>query len=301
MLCFAFNDFRNQDSGPGQNHNRQDNRNQRGPLPPGLGGGGIILALLFVLGFAVLLGVYKGVENISAMDIFLMAAVAFVVTRLVRRNAGKEEPGGQNQFPDKNRFREQNRNRFQSEDDERREEEEAEAYWRRREEEESRSGAERDVHPPAGKTPDYDPWDRYRSLPEDGGQAPPAASQVGRAAPQGFDRREFVAGAKVLFAKIQEAVAAKDLGPVQSFLTERAAAELNQELAHRAEPRSCTVLSVEAAVSDIREQGEATEVSVAYDAVVHFGNDEAPREIKAAWRFRRDNADASWQLDSVSA
>ncbi len=305
MSRFDFNDFRNQNSGSGNGRNQGDNGNRRGPLPPGLGNGSTILALIFVLGFAVLLGAYKGVENISAMDIFLMAAVAFVITRLVRRNAGqpKDEQGS---YPDKNRFRDQNRNRFQTRDDdyEQQEEDEAEAYWRRREEEEAQSGS-RDGGLPSSdyEASKYDPWDRYRSLPQagDGIKDAPAVAQTLRNAPQGFDRNEFLAGAKILFEKIQEAVAAKDLAPVESFLTDRADADLERELASGPVPQSCTVLSIEASIRDIREKGDATVVSVNYEAVVHFGDAAAPQDIKATWRFQRDNDEAVWQLDSTHA
>lgn len=276
------------------------NNGNRKPLPPGAGR--VLLAALFLVGFALLVGAYKGVENIRAIDILLMALVAVLLSRVVRGKMGRE-PGQDGGLP-----RRPQDPREPDPDFDRQEEDEAEAYWRRREEEDMRSQMQNrdeddeDRVPRPGQ-PGHDPWDRYRSWPsqrspQDGLGEPSFSAGPGA----GFDRHEFITGAKILFEKVQTALAERDLGPVRVFLSERAAAEMENDLRQGcADPQSCSLLTVDAAIRDILEKGEGTTVTVDFNAVVHSGSDDIPREIEAAWRFSRESAEDNWRLDSLHA
>ena len=279
------------------------NNGNRKPLPPGAGR--VLLAVLFLVGFALLVGAYKGVENIQAIDIMFMAIVAVLLSRLVRGKLGNSS-GQKDGAP----RRSQNA-RDSNPDFDREEEDEAEAYWRRREEEDMRAQMQnRDDDDDEDRAsgpgrPGYDPWDNYRSWPKHdspkngGGQGEASFSQGPGA---GFDRHEFITGAKILFEKVQTALAERDLGPVRVFLSERAASEIESDLGQgRADPQSCSLLTVDAAIRDISEQGDATTVTVDFNAVVHSGSDDIPREIEVAWQFFRENAEDNWRLDSLHA
>ena len=310
LFIFSFTSLRASlrfDGGRGGDHFRKPNsklpknKGNRPALPPGLGG--VLLGVLFLVGFALLLGAYRGVENIRPIDIFLMAIMALLLSRLVRNRILNRDKRND----DLNRDRSESD--FSSPDADREEddEDEAEAYWRRREEEEMRDQAQDpdDDDSPSSKSPHMrDPWDRYRSWPEHSasmekaGLEPPSFSSGG---PQSFDRHEFITGAKILFEKVQEALACRNSAPVQSFLSEQAAAEVEAAMQESPDPQSCSILALDAAIRDILEKGEATTVSVAFNAVIHIGSDDMPREVEAVWRFSRADAQDNWRLDSIHA
>ncbi len=276
------------------------NNGNRRPLPPGMGG--MLLAALFLVGFALLLGAYRGVENIRPVDIFLMVVLALLLSRLVRGRMSNRDERSDNWKRDRDQPRES------ALDSDSEEEDEAEAYWRRRDEEERR-GREQDADEEQSlsatkSSPPEDPWDRYRSWPkysksmENNGEEPPSFPGAGL---HGFDHHEFITGAKILFEKVQEAVASHNLESVQSFLSGQAAKEA--ELAIRDQPgaQSCSILTLDASIKDILEKGEATIVTVIFNAMLHTGSDDAPRETEAVWRFSRAHAQDNWRLDSLRA
>lgn len=279
---------------PGDNGNRK-------PLPPGMGG--MLLAALFLVGFALLLGAYRGAENIRPVDIFLMAVLALLLSRLVR---GRTSRGQDKQNDDWNRNRNEPRESALDSDNE--DEDEAEAYWRRREEEERRDreqDLDEDQGSPSMKSdPLEDPWDRYRSWPkysksmESNGDEPPSFPKI---EPHGFDQHEFITGAKILFEKVQEAVACCNPDTIQSFLSDQAAAEVEQIIQEQPAPQSCSILTLDASIKDILEKGESTIVTVIFNAIIHTGSDNAPRETEVVWRFSRAHAQDNWRLDSLSA
>ena len=84
-------------------------------------------------------------------------------------------------------------------------------------------------------------------------------------------------------------------------MSEQAAAEVEAAMQESPDPQSCSILAVDAAIRDILEKGEATTVSVAFNAVIHIGSDDMPREVEAVWRFSRADAQDNWRLDSIHA
>ena len=278
-----------------------NNKGNRPSLPPNLGG--VLLGMLFLVGFALLLGAYRGVENIRPIDIFLMAVMALLLSRLVRGRIRDRNKRNDDWSRDRSGTDIPSADADREEDDE----DEAEAYWRRREEEEMRNRAPDpdDDDSPSMKSPHSgDPWERYRSWPEhsasmeEAGLEPPSFSKGG---PQNFDRHEFITGAKILFEKVQEAVVGGNPGSVQCFLSEQAVAEVEAAAQAEAASQSCAILAVDASIRDILEKGESTSVTVEFNAVIHIGSEDMPRETEAVWRFSRADAQDNWRLDSIHA
>ncbi len=277
------------------------NNGNRPSLPPGMIDLG--LALFFITGAVLLFTGYLG--NIRPVYLLVIAMAAILLSRLAK---GKlSDDSGQSRGPS----RDSQDSREPDPDFEREEENEAEAYWRRREEEDLREEEQRQnqdfTHQeprPGPDLPKNDPWDRYRSWPEHSASMEKAGlepSSFPQGSPQRFDRHEFITGAKIVFEKVQEAMAAQDLGPVRSFLSAEAASEIESGITPGSDPQSCSLLAVDASIRDILEKGEGTVVTVAFNAVIHSGSDDTPREIEAVWRFSREHAQDNWRLDSVDA
>ena len=104
-----------------------------------------------------------------------------------------------------------------------------------------------------------------------------------------------------MFEKVQEAIVCQDPDPVQCFLSDRAADEVDSAIDEQGEPKTCSILAVDASIRDILEEGAATTVAVAFNAVIHVGADDAPREVDTVWRFYRAHAQDNWRLDSLNA
>lgn len=278
------------------------NNGNRPSLPPGMIDLG--LALFFFTGAVLLFFGYLG--NIRPVYLLAIALAAILLSRLAKSKLSDDSGQNKGSSRDSQDFRESDP------DFEREEENEAEAYWRRREEEDMREEEQRQNqdfdHRESRSGPDLpknDPWDRYRSWPEHSSSMEKAGlepSSFPQGSPQGFDRHEFITGAKIVFEKVQEAMAAQDLGPVRPFLSAEAASEIERDMGQAgSKPRSCSLLAVDASIRDILEKGEGTEVIVAFNAVIHSGSDDTPREIESAWRFFREHAQDNWRLDSVDA
>lgn len=285
---------------PPRNNGGRFPQNNHGPknIPPSFNR--LLWAVLITAGLALLLGVYKGVENIQPMDIFIVAVLGVILSRILQRAVAKNTGEG---GAGDNRKRENSR--FDSESDAE-EESEAEAYWRRREEEEEETGEDsgEEAHRRAsGAKPD--PWAQYRSLPKDEPQTTKGAfggpSTFSGPSPQGFDREELITGAKILFEKVQESLGGGDLARVRDFLSPQALSELEEELREEGAPQARSVLMLEASVRDILEQGEGTSVTVTFNAMLHKGADDAPHDVEAVWRFSRESAGGNWRLDSTRA
>ena len=186
-------------------------------------------------------------------------------------------------------------------------EQQAKEEARRREEEElqGQGADDEDNKRPGGKSvpPEYDPWDRYRSWTDYTSTEKEGleATSFRKAGPHDFDHHEFITGAKILFEKVQDAVFSKKDGAVRGFLNDQAAAEMARAISDQPRPQSCSVLAVDAVIKDILKKGTGAIVTVAFNAVVHTGSDDTPREIEAVWRFTRADAQDNWRLDSLQA
>ncbi len=297
-FLFSRLDFNGGGKAPRDSGGRFPQKNQ-GPknIPPSFNR--LLWAVLITAGLALLLGAYKGVENIQPMDIFIVALLGVILSRILQRAVAKNT--GENGAEDK---RKRENRRADSETDAE-EESEAEAYWRRREEEEAGEEGSDDEAPRRASGAKPDPWARYRSIPKDGERATKGAfggpATFPETSPQGFDREELITGAKILFEKVQEALGRHDLGRVRDFLSPQALSELEEELREESAPQTRSVLMLEASIRDILEQGEGTGVTVTFNAMLHSGSDDAPHDVEAVWRFSRESAGGNWRLDTTRA
>lgn len=303
MLFFSRLEFNQGDGASRNNGGNRSPQNNRDPkrLPPN--SKNLLLTLVLIVGFALLLGAYKGVENIKSTDIFIVAIVAIVISRLIQHKLSNSDAGEESRRGVSRQSGEGN-SEFDADVEEERE---AEAYWRRREEEEAQTGEEAENQPKIadqgrGRSGN-DPWARYRSLPKEGNPAAPvpedAFSSFGGQPSAGFDREELLVGAKILFEKVQGALSGHDLAQVRDFLNPQAASELAEILSAESAPLSRSVLTLDAAIKDISEQGDATTVTVTFDAMLHTGSDDTPHDVEAVWRFSRKDAHDNWRVDTV--
>ena len=119
--------------------------------------------------------------------------------------------------------------------------------------------------------------------------------------PPGFDTPEFLRGAKLLFARMQESWDRRDLDDIAQFATPEALDDIRQEAAADPGPSSTTLLLVQAElVSASREDGDEC-ASVLFDVLLRDEQRSTqPVQLREVWDFRRSlTQNGTWRLDGI--
>jgi len=126
--------------------------------------------------------------------------------------------------------------------------------------------------------------------------APPAD------APGTFDEREFLRGAKMIYGRIRQSLAMRNLADLRQFAAPDMMREFERMAAEKPDRETLVVMLVEARVTDLKRDGKHTGVQVAYDATISDDpKTNAARKVSEVWRFSRDEmvTDAKWLLEGI--
>jgi predicted lipid-binding transport protein (Tim44 family) len=120
--------------------------------------------------------------------------------------------------------------------------------------------------------------------------------------PGAFNEREFLRGAKMLYGRVKQSWAARDMADLRQFTSPDMMRQFEQMNSERPDREEVAVLLVEAKVLDVKKTEKQTLVEVAYDATV--SDDPKTKESKKlseVWRFVRDETvtDGTWLLESM--
>lgn len=117
--------------------------------------------------------------------------------------------------------------------------------------------------------------------------------------PGGFDRSEFLRGAKLAYARLTEAFDTLDADAAEPFAAPEVLDGLKARAASGAQPTSTEIVLVDAELLEHVEHEDREEAVVLYDALVRRGPDAAePEQLKQVWRFARDPrvSGSTWRL-----
>jgi len=120
--------------------------------------------------------------------------------------------------------------------------------------------------------------------------------------PGTFNEQEFLRGAKVMYGRIRQSLAMRNLDDLRQFVAPDLMAEFERQSAQSPDRTSLVVLLVEAKVVDLKRDGKKTEAQVAYHATISDDpKTNTSRQVDETWRFGRDETatDAKWLLESV--
>jgi predicted lipid-binding transport protein (Tim44 family) len=120
--------------------------------------------------------------------------------------------------------------------------------------------------------------------------------------PEGFDADEFLEGAKMCFTRLQESWAERDLEDIRQFATEPVLAEIESQMRQDPNPASVEVLTLNARLMEVTQEGQETRAAVYYDVLLReTSNPQGPEDVREVWHFVRDEAeqDPSWRLDGI--
>jgi predicted lipid-binding transport protein (Tim44 family) len=150
-----------------------------------------------------------------------------------------------------------------------------------------------------GTTPGWGgEWERLRGSDAAAGQSETQTGPV----PDGFDREEFLEGAKALYLRMQKSWSSRDIDDIATFATPELMAEVRRQVEEDGDPHPTEVLLVNASLLEVRTEGEKSDVSVYFDVLMRE-DPSVPQPIQAreVWHFVRNEAVAgdSWRLDGI--
>lgn len=137
-------------------------------------------------------------------------------------------------------------------------------------------------------------WDMLRTDEPAPAQAP--------AGDLSFDEQEFIAGAKLMCARIRESWDSRDLDDLKNFCTPAAMAEFERRAESETRPARAETLLINARLMEVRTRQDGQEEStVLYEILEKEPGSGQNREAREIWRFVRpaENPEAMWKLDGT--
>jgi predicted lipid-binding transport protein (Tim44 family) len=111
--------------------------------------------------------------------------------------------------------------------------------------------------------------------------------------PAGVDEREFLAGAKALYARLQGSWDRRDLADIREFASPEVYAEIEAQAAADPVPGRTEILMIDARVLEAREIGHDTVIGVFFDVLLREdAAASAPTQTREVWHFSRDESAA---------
>jgi len=118
----------------------------------------------------------------------------------------------------------------------------------------------------------------------------------------GFDEREFLRGAKLMYGRVRQSWAGRDMADLRQFAAPDMMREFERMNSEHPEHEKVSVLLVEARVLEVKKEEKRTVVAVAYEATLSDDPaNQASRKVNETWTFSRDDTimDAKWLLEGM--
>lgn len=140
-------------------------------------------------------------------------------------------------------------------------------------------------------------WNNFKPM---AAGAAPAAADPGVDIPQGFNSEEFLRGAKMAYNRLQQSWDRRDLNDIAQFVTPTVLRELQQQAASDPNPSHTEILTVNAQVTAVEEEGDNTRAQVYFDVLMRESSSQpAPENVREIWHFLRIGRDGNWKLDGI--
>lgn len=117
--------------------------------------------------------------------------------------------------------------------------------------------------------------------------------------PSGFDQDKFLAGAKLMYARLQESWDKRDLEDIAEFTTPAMFKEIQSQSLEDPEPSRTEVLTLEASLCNFGlDQGREL-VAVYFDALLREHAGQGAENAREVWTFTRAGAKGNWKLHGI--
>ncbi len=118
----------------------------------------------------------------------------------------------------------------------------------------------------------------------------------------GFDERDFLRGAKLMYGRVRQSWAGRDMADLRQFTAPDMMREFERMNSESPEHEKVAVLLVEAKVLEVKKEEKRTVVRVGYEATLSDDPaTQASRKVSETWVFSRDDTvvDGHWLLESM--
>lgn len=119
--------------------------------------------------------------------------------------------------------------------------------------------------------------------------------------PPGFDREDFLRGAKAAYKRLNSSWDKRDLADIAHFSTRPFMEYIEEQAEEDPQPSTTDILLVEAELLEfVTESGRET-ATVFFSVLLRENPQEStPKEVKEVWHFvRAANSDETWKLDGI--
>jgi predicted lipid-binding transport protein (Tim44 family) len=123
-------------------------------------------------------------------------------------------------------------------------------------------------------------------------------------APAGFDREEFLRGAKLLYQRMNDSWDKRDLEDIADFSTRPFMDEIRRQAEESPEPEKTDIMLVNADLLGVITEAGRETASVYFNVMLRENSGQgaqgAPVEVREVWHFvRAANSDETWKLDGI--
>lgn len=117
----------------------------------------------------------------------------------------------------------------------------------------------------------------------------------------GFDKADFLDGAKNAFFILQKAWDEHDLTEIRALTTDKVFAEIQQQLKDSPEINQTDVLKLDAELLSIRELGTDLEAVVLFDSIIREDTNNQAQQVREVWHFtkNKNSSQPKWSLDGI--
>lgn len=142
-------------------------------------------------------------------------------------------------------------------------------------------------------------WDMLSSSMEERPEPTTPTGAPSEESARGFDEAEFLEGAKLFFARFQQASDERDFLPIRDFISDEM---FSQAMTHGGDGPT-EIMLLNAKLMEMKSEDDQTMASVYYDAQLRKGEQgERTEQVRTVWEFSRDDSkpDALWVLEAVN-
>ena len=118
--------------------------------------------------------------------------------------------------------------------------------------------------------------------------------------PAGFDKEEFLRGAKAVYTRLQQSWDKRNLDDIREFTSPEVFQEITRQAEEDPAPGHAEIVLVNANLLEVKSDGGQTVASVHYDVLMRESAEETmARQVGEIWHFREKTPGSPWTLEGI--